>query len=366
MTDREGVAQALALAAFGEGTTRPNPLVGCLVVKDGAVVASGYHRAAGEPHAEAVALEAAGEAARGATLFVNLEPCAHHGRTPPCTEAIAKAGIGRVVAAMRDPNPLVDGRGIEALRTAGIAVTVGVLEEEARSLNAPFVSIHERRRPWVTLKAAASLDGRIAASRGSSTWVTGEASRRHVHRLRLAHDAVLVGGATVRRDDPRLTVRLPGVAAPRLRVVLSRSLDLDPRSLVFVRQGDAAPRTRVYTMAGGVEPAGSPLREVAEVVVVSGDSAGLDLAAVLGDLAGSGVQAVLVEGGGATLGAFLAAGLADEVALFLAPAFFGANGATPLLDLPAVAQPQNAWRLDVRRRVPIGEDLLVVGRPARA
>jgi diaminohydroxyphosphoribosylaminopyrimidine deaminase/5-amino-6-(5-phosphoribosylamino)uracil reductase len=366
MTDREGVAQALALAAFGEGTARPNPLVGCLVVKDGAVVASGYHRAAGEPHAEVMALGAAGEAARGATLFVNLEPCAHHGRTPPCAAAIARAGIGRVVAAMRDPNPLVDGRGIEALRTAGIAVTVGVLEQEARDLNAPFVSVHERRRPWVTLKAAATLDGRIAASGGSSTWVTGEAARRHVQRLRLAHDAVLVGAATVRRDDPRLTVRLPGAAATRLRVVLSRSLDLDPRSRVFVRQGDAAPRTRVYTTAGGVDPGTTPLRDVAEVVAVPGGPAGLDLAAVLGDLARAGVQAVLVEGGGTTLGAFLSAGLADEIALFIAPAFFGAVGSTPLLDLPAVADPRRAWRLDVRRRVPIGEDLLVVGRPAGA
>ena len=167
MTDRDWMAQALALAALGEGTTRPNPLVGCVVVAEDAVVGRGFHRAAGEPHAEALALADAGARARGATLYVNLEPCAHHGRTAPCAEAIVRAGIRRVVAAIGDPNPLVDGRGLIALRVAGIAVTEGVLEPEARAVNAPFLSTHQRRRPWVTLKAAQSLDGRIAAASGA-------------------------------------------------------------------------------------------------------------------------------------------------------------------------------------------------------
>lgn len=365
MSDRAWMAQAVALAALGEGTTRPNPLVGCVVVKDGVLVGSGFHRAAGEPHAEASALAKAGARAHGATLYVNLEPCAHQGRTAPCAAAIVRAGIARVVAAIVDPNPLVDGRGLAALRAAGIAVTEGVLATEARVLNAPFLTHHERGRPCVTLKAAQSMDGRIAAAGGSSAWVTGEASRRYAHRLRYRHDAVLVGAGTVRHDDPRLTVRLPGVRAARQRVVLAPRLDLDPAARVFVREDPSAPKTRVYVATECPEAKLARFRDVAEIVPVAYSPSGLDLSAVLGDLHRVGMQAVLVEGGGKTAGAFLSSDLVDDVVLFIAGRLFGAGDATPVIDVPAVAGPAQAWRVEQPTIVPLGDDLVVMGRLGR-
>ena len=361
MSDRAFVAQALALAALGEGRTRPNPLVGCVVVRDGVVLGRGYHRAAGEPHAEAIAIEEAGEAARGATLYVNLEPCAHRGRTPPCTDAIVRAGIARVVASVRDPNPLVDGRGFEALRQAGVELTTGVLEDEARAVNAAFFSAHTRGRPWITLKSAQSWDGRIAAAAGRSAWFSSEAARRFAHRLRFTHDAVLVGAGTVRRDDPRLTVRLPGPAAPRLRAVLAPGASIDPRARVFAVE-PGAPRTRVY-VDDACGTAAAPIAEVADVVRIPGGPDGLDLPRVATDLHAAGVQALLVEGGGKTAGAFLRAGLVDAIVLVVTPRLVGATGATPLLDLPAVASPDHAWSFEPTTILPLGRDLIVAGRP---
>lgn len=362
MSDPTWMAQALALAALGEGTTRPNPLVGCVVVNDGLVVGRGFHRSAGEPHAEALALEQAGARARGATLYVNLEPCAHHGRTAPCSAAIVRAGIARVVAAIVDPNPLVDGRGLFALRSAGIEVQDGVLASEALALNAPFFSTHQRARPWVTLKSAQSMDGRIAAASGRSTWVTGDASRRYAHRLRFRHDAVLVGAGTVRRDDPRLTIRLPGVDAIRRRVVLAPRLGLDPAAKVFAREDPGTPKTRVYVASGCENAELARFREVAEVVPVAHSNSGFDLAAVLSDLHGVGVQSVLVEGGGKTSGAFLTSGLVDEVVLFVSGRLFGAGDATPVIDVPAVKDPGQAWRFVRSAMIPLGQDVVFVGR----
>jgi len=361
MTDREAMTQCLALAVLGEGTTRPNPLVGCLVVRDGEVVGVGFHRAAGEPHAEAAALAAAGARARGSTLYVNLEPCGHRGRTPPCADAIVAAGVRRVVAGARDPNPLVDGRGFARLREAGIEVDVGLLEASCRATNAGFLSFHERRRPWVTAKAAQSWDGQIAAAGGSSTWVTGEPARRFAHRLRYRHDAVLVGAETVRRDDPRLTVRLPGVESARLRVVVTRSVALDPSARVFEAARSGDPRTRVYVPAGAASRCAS-LAAVADVVPAGMSEAGVDLRAMLGHLAASGVQTLLVEGGGRTLAAFLEAGLVDELALFVAPRLIGARHGTPLVDRAAAASPDCAYRLTPHAVVPLGVDRLVWAR----
>jgi diaminohydroxyphosphoribosylaminopyrimidine deaminase/5-amino-6-(5-phosphoribosylamino)uracil reductase len=362
MSDRVWMAQALALAALGEGTTRPNPLVGCVVVQDGEPVGCGFHRAAGEPHAEAIALAKAGTRARGATLYVNLEPCAHHGRTGPCAEAIVRAGVGRVVAAIVDPNPLVNGRGLAALRDAGISVSEGALAAEARALNAPFLSTHQRGRPWVTLKAAQSLDGRIAAGGGSSTWVTGEASRRYAHRLRFLHDAVLIGAQTVRRDDPQLTVRLPGVEAWRRRIVLAPRLHINPSARIFRKESPSEPPTRVYVAASCPESELRRFREVAEVVPIAHSESGLDLAALLADLHRIGVQSVLVEGGGKTSGAFVSSGLVDDVVLFVAVRMMGAGDATPVLDVAAVAEPGAAWRVTRRAIIPLGEDFVVLGR----
>ena len=363
MSDRDYMAQALALAVLGEGTTRPNPLVGCVIVHSGEIVGRGFHRASGEPHAEVLALAQAGAAARGSTLYVSLEPCAHQGRTGPCSDAIIRAGVRRVVAAAGDPNPLVDGRGLAALRAAGIEVTTGVLESAARAVNAPFLSTHERRRPWVTLKAAQSLDGRIAAAAGNSKWITGPAARRYAHRLRFRHDAILVGAGTVRRDDPQLTVRLPGIELVRTRVVLAPRLALDPNAQVFATPHAAAPRTRLYAGPGCTEAESIRFRERAEVVVVGEGASGLDLAAVLSDLSRAGLQSVLVEGGGKTAGAFLASGLVDELVLFIAGRLIGAGDATPVVDVPAATDPDRAWVVAQACSIPVGRDVVVVGRP---
>jgi len=310
-------------------------------------------------------VDQAGERARGATVFVNLEPCAHHGRTPPCADLLIRSGVDRVLAALQDPNPLVNGRGFERLRQAGIAVQVGLLAEEARRLNESFLHWHMQGRPLVTLKAALSLDGLLSAAGGRSRWITGEVARRFAHRLRLRHDAVLVGAETVRRDDPRLTVRLPRVQALRLRAVLSGTVELDPAAKLFQRNAAAEPLTRIYT----AQPVGEKRRSLwagrAELVGVPAARNGLDLGAVLADLGRLGAQSVLVEGGGRTHAAFLEAGLADRAALFQSGALLGARGARPFLDMPAVDEPAQGWRLEPRHHFFLGSDRLMLGRLVR-
>ena len=360
--EREWMAQSLALGAQAEGCTSPNPRVGCLVVRDGRVVGRGFHRAPGEPHAEAMAIEEAGEQARGATLYVNLEPCAHHGRTPPCVDLIVRQGIRRVVASIQDPNPLVDGKGFDRLREAGIDVEVGLLELDARSLNEPFFHWHAHGRPLVTVKAALSADGMLSADRGESRWITGPLARRYAHRLRLVHDAILVGAGTVRRDDPRLTVRLEDKIVVRRRVVVSRSLDLDPDAKVFTEDG---PSTRIYTSERAATERGARLEGRAEIVPIADGDDGISLEAVLDDLGALGVQSVLVEGGSRTLSGFVRAGLAQRAALFYAGKLFGARGGTPFLDQATVASPDAGWRVRHDQLVPLGSDLLVVGRLCR-
>jgi len=359
--DRRWMEQALALAALGEGATSPNPRVGCLLVREGRVVGSGYHRAYGAPHAEAVALERAGELARGSTAYVNLEPCAHEGHTPPCAGLLAGQGVERVVAALRDPNPLVDGRGLARLRDAGVRVETGLLADEARTLNEPFLHRHTKGRPLVTIKAATSLDGLLSADAGASRWISGAAARRFAHRLRFGHDAVLVGARTARRDDPRLTVRLNGASRDPVRVVLAPGLDLDPEARLFRNDGGiAGPRIYCGSEAGADREHG--LSDRATVVRVGFSAAGLDLRRVLSDLLELGVQSVLVEGGARTIGAFVAAGLADRVALFQTNRLLGARGATPLVDLESVSEPALGWRLDHVRQLSLGEDRLLLGR----
>jgi diaminohydroxyphosphoribosylaminopyrimidine deaminase/5-amino-6-(5-phosphoribosylamino)uracil reductase len=355
--------QAMALAALGEGATSPNPRVGCLLVRDGVTVGRGFHRAAGEPHAEAAAVAEAGERARGATAYVNLEPCSHHGRTPPCADLLVRAGILRVVASIRDPNPEVNGRGFAVLREAGIEVDVGLLDGDARRINAPFLHVHAVGRPLVTLKAAASADGMIAAREGASRWITGASARAFAHRLRFRHDAILVGAGTVRRDDPALTVRLPGVRGERIRAVLAPDLDLDAGARLLRAGGPVRiysapdpPRERLLRLEG----------RGASIVCVPAPGGRLDLAAVLGDLAGLGVLSLLVEGGGRTLAGFVEAGLADRVALFTAPILLGARGATPLLDLSTAASPGDAIRITPERRIRLGADVLLLGSVRRA
>jgi diaminohydroxyphosphoribosylaminopyrimidine deaminase/5-amino-6-(5-phosphoribosylamino)uracil reductase len=357
--------QALALAALGEGATNPNPRVGCLLVRDGRLVGSGYHRASGQAHAEALAVASAGAEARGATAYVNLEPCAHEGRTPPCADLLAKSGVRRVVAAVRDPNPRVDGRGFENLRTAGVQVDVGLLAAAATRLNEPFLHRYRTGVPLVTLKAAISLDGMISASGGNARWITSEPARRFAHRLRMRHDAVLVGAGTVRRDNPRLTVRLPGVRQSRLRAVLAPRLDLDARAAFFERDDAAAPLPRVYAARGVDQADAARFRGRAEIVQVEAPDGRLQLDEVLADLLRFDVHSVLVEGGSQTIGAFLQAGLADRLALFVAPKLLGAGGATPLLNLPSVGEPAEGWRLEDVQQLALGSDQLLLGRLGR-
>jgi diaminohydroxyphosphoribosylaminopyrimidine deaminase/5-amino-6-(5-phosphoribosylamino)uracil reductase len=321
--------RALELAERGRGTTRPNPVVGAVVARGGRVLAEGFHRRAGLPHAEVNALARLRPGAgRGATLYVNLEPCSHTGRTGPCTEAILEAGITRVVVGCRDPNPVVDGRGAARLRRAGVRVDIGCLERESLAANRAFSLWAREDRPLVTLKAAASLDGFIAdgrpRKRRAPAWLTGPEARRVAHELRAAHDAVLVGSGTVLADDPRLTVRAPGAtrAAPPVRVVLDGRLRTPPDARVLSR---AAP-TLIFTARGASPVRARALRAAgAEVVELPARRGRVPLEAVLRALAARDLQSVLVEGGAAIHGAFIAAGLVDDVALFVAPLLLGAG-----------------------------------------
>ncbi len=362
------MAQALRLAGRGLYTTQPNPRVGCVIAHGEDVVGEGWHPRAGEPHAEVFALRAAGERARGATAYVTLEPCAHHGRTPPCADALIAAGVARVVVAAEDPFPQVDGRGIGKLRAAGIAVEAGLLREAARELNAGFFSRIERGRPFVRVKLAMSLDGRTALGNGESKWITGEAARADVQRWRARSSAILTGSGTVLADDPRLTVRLPAgeAFAPPLRVVLDRALRTPAGSHVL----DGSAPTLLLHAAGAGEAAadagwtaGDPRFAQVELAAVPERGGALDLHAALALLAGRGCNEVHVEAGPTLCGALLEAGLADELLLYVAPLLLG-DHARPLLRLPPLAEMAARWRLRVLEQRTVGTDWRLRLRPA--
>jgi diaminohydroxyphosphoribosylaminopyrimidine deaminase/5-amino-6-(5-phosphoribosylamino)uracil reductase len=358
MDDIGWMARALTLAAHGRGLTSPNPMVGAVVVRDGALIAEGFHARAGEPHGEAVALTRAGERARGATLYVTLEPCNHSGRTPPCVGAIIRAGIRRVVAATRDPNPRVTGGGTAALIAAGIEVTTGLLEREARDLNRVFFTAIDRQRPHVTMKWAMTLDGKIAAFDRASRWITGPVARLEAHRLRSQSDAIVTGIGTVLADDPSLTVRLdrPWPREP-YRVVLdsrarfpvgSAMLRAGTPGRILVAVGEEAPAARVSAL----ESAG------VTVLPCKSRDGRVDVTDVCGRLYGLDVTALLLEAGGGLGGAFLDAGLVDRVAVFVAPMLLGGAGA-PVPTGGAGLGLGNAIRLtDVTTR-PLGDDWLI-------
>jgi diaminohydroxyphosphoribosylaminopyrimidine deaminase/5-amino-6-(5-phosphoribosylamino)uracil reductase len=361
--------EALELAARGRGRVSPNPLVGAVVVAAGRVVGRGFHVFEERDHAEVVALRQAGAAARGATLHVTLEPCSSHGRTPPCTEVVLAAGIARVVCCSADPDPRHRGRGLARLREAGVAVASGVLREEAVRLNAAFVRFVRARRPLVTVKLATSLDGALAAGDGSSRWLTGEGARRRVHEMRAAADAILVGAGTVRADDPRLSVRLPG-GAPRapLRVVLDPRLSaVAPGSALLApaaadeRAGAVLVLADAAVVAGeGARRAGALREAGAEVAgVPPAGGGGLDLGAALDELGRRGVQALLVEGGGVTAGRLLGAGLVDRVALHVAPLLLGGAGPRAAFAGFRAALLGDAVRLRRLAAEPAGDDLIV-------
>jgi diaminohydroxyphosphoribosylaminopyrimidine deaminase/5-amino-6-(5-phosphoribosylamino)uracil reductase len=352
--------EALALAARAVGRTSPNPLVGAVVVADGAVIGRGYHARAGESHAEAIALTQAGKRAEGATVYVTLEPCAHSGRTGPCADALIAAGVRRVVVAMIDPDVKVNGKGVARLREAGIEVEVGLLEAQARRLNEFYVKHRTTGLPFVTLKWAMSLDGKIAADRGSATAITGEAARRFAHELRNTYDVVLVGVQTVLADDPQLTCRIPGGRNPQ-RVVLDSHL----RTPMNARVVKEAAEARTLIVTAGVAPVDriDALRRAGVEVLVqdhSGDR--VRLRSLLQELGRRGLLSVLVEGGGTVNASAIAEGVVDKVIALIAPSLIGGAQAPTPLEGPGLVEVGGALRLrDVRVIQGLGEDLAIEG-----
>ena len=358
--DQPYMAQALRLAERGLYSTSPNPRVGCVIVRDGVVVGEGWHQRAGEAHAEVNALQQADTAARGATAYVTLEPCSHHGRTPPCTEALLAAGIRRVVAAMADPNPLVAGRGLAQLQAAGVAVDVGLMADEAHELNIGFVSRMTRQRPWVRLKAAASLDGKTALQNGESQWITGPQARQDGHCWRARACAILSGIGTVRKDDPQLNVR--GVDTPRqpLKVIVDSRLELSPAARLL-EAGDVLLVSAGQAVAEVAERAAALRERGAEILDFPDGKGRVDLLALLHELARRGLNEVHVEAGSRLNGALLAAGLVDEVLLYLAPCLLG-DTAQGLFALPALESLTGKHQLAIRAAERLGDDLRVLAR----
>ncbi len=363
MRDRFYMQMALALAARGRGRTLPNPMVGAVVVREGRVVGRGWHKCYGGPHAEVNALDAAGAAAQGATLYVTLEPCNHTGQTPPCTRRILAAGIRRLVVATRDPNPGVAGGGHAFLQARGIEVVTGVCAAEAARLNEAFNHFIRTRRPFTILKCAATLDGRIATRTGSSRWVTGEASRRHVHELRHEAAAIMVGINTVRSDDPRLTTRLEGGGGvDPTRVILDTALSINPGAkvlqqgaerptIVVTGPGVSAERREAVTAAGG------------QLLAAPLDKGRIDLRWLMAQLGAMGLASLLIEGGSQVAGAALRAGVVDKLCLFYAPKLLGGDDGIPICsgEGPALMRDSLPVRIQAVHR--FGDDLMVEAYP---
>ena len=355
--DRRFMALALSLGRRGLGRVWPNPNVGCVIVAEGRIVGRGRTADGGRPHAETQALAQAGPLARGATAYVTLEPCAHHGQTPPCADALVAAGVARMVVAASDPDPRVAGRGIARLRAAGIAVETGLMEAEARRDLVGFLSRIECGRPFVTLKLATSLDGRIATGTGESRWITGPQARARVHMMRARHDAVMVGGGTVRADDPMLTVRGLGIDRQPVRVVVSRRLDL-PLDGALARSAAAIPLWLCHEAS--VDPA--PWTAQGAVSLPCTLSNGqVDVATALETLGAAGLTRVFCEGGAALAASLLVAGLVDELGLFSAGCAIGAEG-TPALAAMGIDRLHDAPRLELVMQERVGADLMSVWR----
>jgi diaminohydroxyphosphoribosylaminopyrimidine deaminase/5-amino-6-(5-phosphoribosylamino)uracil reductase len=330
MDDQAFMEMALDLAVKGRGFTSPNPMVGAVVVKDGNVVGSGYHEAVGKAHAEVNAIEDAGNLAKGATLYVTLEPCNHHGRTPPCTERIKAAGISRVVIAMKDPNPDVKGGGINDLKKQGIDISSGLCEDRAKKLNEAFIKYVQEKRPFVIIKCAATLDGRIATRTGDSRWVSGEESRAFVHRLRHAVDAIMVGIDTIKKDDPKLTTRLIGMkGSDPIRVILdthlsisedAQILHLDSDSDTIIATGAPASKDRKATLG----------KKGVRILEVSVKDGLIDLDVLIERLGGLGITSLLIEGGSRVIASALAFRIVDKVIFFFAPRILGGDDGVPI------------------------------------
>lgn len=364
--DHAFMARALQLAERGLNSTSPNPRVGCVIVRDGQIIGEGWHERAGEPHAEVHALAAAAAhagTARGADVYVTLEPCAHHGRTPPCADALVAAGVARVVAAMQDPDPRTAGRGLARLADAGIEVACGLLADTARELNIGFVSRLTRGRPWLRAKIAASLDGRTALADGSSQWITSAAARADGQRWRARACAILSGSGTVLHDDPQLSVRLgeggkAGSVAPRqpLKVIVDSRLRTPPTARLLA-QGQAL----IVGAGGDAQRAAALAARGAEVLDLPGNDGRVDLPALLGELARRGVNEVHVEAGRVLIGSLLAAGLVDELLMYFAPCLLG-DTAQGMFALPPLASLAQRPALKIHDWRMVGDDLRVLAR----
>lgn len=354
------MARALRLAERALYSTTPNPRVGCVLYKDGKIVGEGWHIAAGGPHAEVHALRQAGEAARGATAYVTLEPCSHYGRTPPCAQALIDAGVKHVIAALADPFPAVAGRGLAMLNAAGITTQTGLLAEQARQLNKGFLSRVERGRPWVTVKTGSSLDGKTALLNGQSQWITGEAARADVQKIRARSCAILTGSNTVINDNPRMNVRAWDNARQPRRIVLDSQLRTSPDSLIY---GDSGGATTLVTLIDDPIRQQPYLDKHAEIWVLPTNNNHIDLQALLQKLAESGINELMVEAGATLNGALLAADLVDEIVMYIAPSLVG-HQAQGLFNWPPLItlDQQKRWRYqDVRQ---VGNDLRLILCPA--
>jgi diaminohydroxyphosphoribosylaminopyrimidine deaminase / 5-amino-6-(5-phosphoribosylamino)uracil reductase len=359
-TDATWMRRAIRLAERGRGLASPNPPVGAVVVREDKAIGEGFHKGPGTPHAEVVAIEAAGEQTRGATLYLTLEPCTHQGRTPPCAPRVIEAGFSRVVVGATDPNPAVDGRGVAALRDAGIEIESGVLEADAERLIQAFSKHIRTGRPFVTAKMAVSLDGRVAAADGSSQWITGPSARRDAHRLRAEADAILVGVGTVIRDDPKLTVRLRGYRGRQpLRVVVDSSCRTPGDAAVL---GDEAPTVIATTDKATEEAAGILRARGADVMQLPSREGRVDLSAVLEQLGKRGIAEVLIEGGPTLLGDAVDRTLVDRFVFYVAPKLLGSGGpgAVAALVAPTIADAREL-RIDSVRHV--GADLRIEAYP---
>ena len=353
------MAQALRLAERGLYTTAPNPRVGCVIVKAGMVVGEGWHEKAGQAHAEIHALNMAGERARGATVYVTLEPCSHHGRTPPCANALIDAGVARVVAAMTDPNPQVSGQGVELLTLAGITAQVGLLEAEARQLNIGFISRMTRHRPWVRLKTASSLDGKTALENGASKWITGPMARADVQHWRARACAILTGAGTVRADDPRMNVRLEPVSRQPLRVIVDSQLSIAADAQILGPGALVAYATDATERGSALEAAG------AELLCLPNADGRVDLAALMTELARRGMNEVHVEAGAGLNGALLSADLVDEWIAYLAPVAMG-HDARGLFEMPALTKMTERKHFSLSDLRMVGQDIRLTLRVSGA
>jgi len=357
--DHRFMRQALRLAQRGRGHASPNPMVGAVIVSGAEIVSAGYHRGPGTPHAEIIALERAGDKARGAVMYLTLEPCTHQGRTPPCAPAVCASGLARVVTASQDPNPRVAGAGIEALREAGIEVEVGLLREQENRLNEAYRKYITTGRPFVTLKLAMSLDGKIATRAGQSRWITGERARAVAHRMRADSDALLVGVATVIADDPLLTARHVRAHRQPLRVIADSKARTPPGAKI-IHAADRPPVIAVTEQAG--DGCVRALREAGAEVLVMPERAGrVNLAALLDELGRREVASVLVEGGGEIAASIIEEGLADKLVVFMAPKIIGGADAPSAVAGCGAAAIEQAWPVRETRCRRLGEDFMIEG-----